>query len=81
MDKCRHILTRGNKTIGQVVTDMIHIGGSPVLVFEWIILESGPEIPAPGATVALDPHHLRRRKFEAANYHYNLPVADPRKMT
>lgn len=81
MDKCRHILTRGDKTIGQVVTDMIHIEDNPTLVFEWIILENGQEIPAPEATVVLDPHHLHRGSFGDANYLYDLSVADPRKLT
>lgn len=74
----RHILTRGEWTVGHFETDMIFVDGVPTLVFEW---ETTPDGESPVATAQLDPKYLHKFEFGSADYLYEFPVEDPRPLS
>jgi hypothetical protein len=78
LNRVEHKLTRDDRDVGQVVSDLVYVDGQPYVL---IGLDES-FLGGPVGRVALDPQHLRRLDPAGPNaeYEYTLAVADPRRL-
>jgi len=72
-EKVWHALVSNGVTLGFFATDLVYVGEVPTLVLEW-----AGDLPAPGATVPLDPRFLHQINWPQAKWMYEWPIDDPR---
>ena len=73
--KVRHPTMGDGKVQCHVNSDLIFLGGVPVVVLVW---EQLPDGDYPAVTVTLDPAYLHKINWPEAQYLYELSIEDPR---
>jgi hypothetical protein len=76
--KVWHTMTRAGKNLGHFNSDLIFVDGVPTIVVEWLVQPDGD---IPKVTIPLDPQFLRKLRWEDAEYLYEFPVEDPRRLS
>ena len=72
--KVRHPTMGDGKVQRHVNSDLIFLGGGPVVVLVW---EQRPDGDYPAVTVTLDPAYLHKINWPEAEYLYELSIEDP----